>query len=242
MGSDPQSYLAAMDEMAHRECAARIKALEEENGLLRRAVLNQCGDNLCHSDLKSLADLVGTNTKPPEKQEFLKSCERFIDQVISERGTLEPGCMTIAQLEAELVKQCDCTQKAEGALKVAAAHNLELQEENEALKMRNAGLAKIFDRILDEVKPERRMESNEPAAVRIRQVMDVNAEELGRTVLAEMKARIAELEKALQLFRKLYVNPHWDDNDPAIFIVRQGDRITVGDLRNGARLMEGSGM
>lgn len=81
------------DEMAHRECKARIKALEEANMRLNYQVYTPVG------------------------RTWKETAERRLKYISEFRARAE---------------------KAEGALKVAAAHNLELQEENDRLKARIA--------------------------------------------------------------------------------------------------------
>ena len=69
---------------------------EAEISRLRKSVMNQAGDNLCH--------LTNPETDPiPPKAEFLQSCERFWEQRASKTGELK-GCMTIAQLERQLAE------------------------------------------------------------------------------------------------------------------------------------------
>lgn len=60
---------------------------------LRQSIFNQAGDNLCWMANKPV--------QIPPRAEFLESCSRYHAQISTERGELPPGCMTIAQLEAE---------------------------------------------------------------------------------------------------------------------------------------------
>ncbi len=76
--------------------SSKLDELTKENERLRAAVRNQCGDNLCW--------LTDTDIgKAIPREEFLKSCERYHQQISSERGVVK-GCMTIAQLEARIVE------------------------------------------------------------------------------------------------------------------------------------------
>lgn len=100
MGSDPQSYLAAMDETVHRECVTRIKALERANNLLVQS---------------EAAYVVARQQNELLRDRAYRAEER--------------------------------AEKAEGALQVAAAHNVELQEENDSLKARVAELEGALRRV-----------------------------------------------------------------------------------------------
>lgn len=73
-----------------------MQKLIQENARLRAAVINQCGDNLCWLEEGKLGQI-------PPKEEFLASCARYHEQISGDRGVVQ-GCMTIAQLEAELEK------------------------------------------------------------------------------------------------------------------------------------------
>lgn len=82
--------------------ASVVKRLETQNTELRKAVLNQAGDNLCW--LKSddpLRIIIDGHPQIPPISEFLESCARYHSQLTGERGELQ-GCRTIAQLEAEV--------------------------------------------------------------------------------------------------------------------------------------------
>ena len=70
-----------------------LETLREQNEVLRKAVRNQAGDNLCW--------LTGQEPQIPPVDEFLESCRRYHQQISESRGVLN-GCMTIAQLESEL--------------------------------------------------------------------------------------------------------------------------------------------
>ena len=61
---------------------------------LRRAVLNQCADNVCWLDDPDKGKLI-------PREEFLKSCERYRDQLEGANPSIIK-LMTIAQLEAEI--------------------------------------------------------------------------------------------------------------------------------------------
>ncbi len=78
------------------------RELTEENGKLRKSVLNQCGDNLCW--FKPNGEPCTQEDMPiPSADEFLESCRRYHQQITERNGTLAGvGCMTIAQLEAAL--------------------------------------------------------------------------------------------------------------------------------------------
>lgn len=73
-----------------------ISSATEEISRLRAAVLTQDADNLCWA------------TKPSQiaalpECEFLESCRRYRDQVARDAGE-RPGRMTIAQMEAHILK------------------------------------------------------------------------------------------------------------------------------------------
>lgn len=93
--------------------------LRLENQRLRLAVCNQAGDNLCWLDDEQLGAI-------PPREEFLKSCERYHTQIAGERGEagILAGCMTIAQLEAALLK--------------AERGNIELKRERDELRFKLA--------------------------------------------------------------------------------------------------------
>lgn len=76
------------------EAELRASKLEAENKELRRAILNQCGDDLCW--VKDSGEV-----KALPETEFLESCRRFRAQVVDHDGEAI-GLKTIAQLEAEL--------------------------------------------------------------------------------------------------------------------------------------------
>jgi hypothetical protein len=79
------------------------KKLTEENLRLKRAVLNQCGDNLCFLTDKEIGDIRADPGRIPPWPEFGESCRRFHAQVADAvGGVLQAGQMTIAQLEAEV--------------------------------------------------------------------------------------------------------------------------------------------
>lgn len=69
------------------------ETLREEVERLRKAVLNQSGDNLGRLTPDDLR-------KIPPKAEFLQSCDHFHTQIASGAGELV-GCQTIAQLERD---------------------------------------------------------------------------------------------------------------------------------------------
>jgi hypothetical protein len=71
-----------------------LARVQEENRLLRVAVLNQCSDSLCWVVTPETAKAL------PER-EFLESCRRYRQQIADERGEFRGG-QTIAQLEATL--------------------------------------------------------------------------------------------------------------------------------------------
>ncbi len=78
-----------------------IGELQTENERLRASVRNQSGDNLCW--------LKGDEAKIPPRAEFLESCARYHAQISEERGQLH-GCLTIAQLEAEVQRLRDALE------------------------------------------------------------------------------------------------------------------------------------
>ncbi len=96
---------------ADRDVLVRLKATQccdpvidgllgaaiEEIERLRKSVLNRQGDDLCWFDIGA----THPHVKIPPAEEFLESCRRFHEQVAGDSGLLE-GCMTIAQLEAEV--------------------------------------------------------------------------------------------------------------------------------------------
>jgi hypothetical protein len=92
-------------QMHHKLCeyenaggGGKYTKLQAENERLRTAVLNQCGDNLCWVENVDQA-------KALPEAEFLESCRRYRDQIAGERGELQAGQMTIAQLEATIEKE-----------------------------------------------------------------------------------------------------------------------------------------
>lgn len=66
-----------------------------ENDRLSKAVMNQCGDNLCW-----IEGLEAEGKIQPWEQ-FGESCKRYHSQISGVVGELNAGQMTIAQLEAE---------------------------------------------------------------------------------------------------------------------------------------------
>lgn len=76
---------------------AENSRLRDENARLRKAILNQAGDDLCWLETGWKTNLI------PPCAEFLESCSRFHAQISGQRGELT-GCMTIAQLEAEVAR------------------------------------------------------------------------------------------------------------------------------------------
>lgn len=74
----------------------RIVALEEQVESLKRAIKNKQGDDLCwiEDPEKALA---------LPREEFMESCRRYRDQIMLERGELNVGQMTIAQLEEKVL-------------------------------------------------------------------------------------------------------------------------------------------
>lgn len=78
-----------------------IGELITENDQLRASIRNQAGDNMCR--MKDLPIQI------PPRKEFLESCSRYQSQIAAEVGELR-GCMTIAQLEAEVQRLRDALQ------------------------------------------------------------------------------------------------------------------------------------
>lgn len=74
------------------EAAMEWALLEIER--LRKSVLNQSADNLCWVEDPEQVKMI-------PRDQFLESCARYHTQMSAERGVI-PGCMTIAQLEAEV--------------------------------------------------------------------------------------------------------------------------------------------
>ncbi len=87
------------------KCAATrdrmIVEISQENDHLRASICNQSGDNLCW--------LKGDEVQIPPRAEFLESCSRYHAQIAGERGELH-GCLTIAQLEAEVQRLRDALE------------------------------------------------------------------------------------------------------------------------------------
>lgn len=90
-----------------------VEQLRAENDRLRRSVLNQCGDNLCHLTDAEVTELSAHPGRIPPWSEFSQSCQRFHTQIAALCGEIQ-GCMTIAQLEAEL-------EKGRGAIKAMSS-------------------------------------------------------------------------------------------------------------------------
>lgn len=141
MGSDPQSNLQVMDEMVHRECEARIKALEGELALERQARIS--------------ADTRAQAAYTPRAEKAEGAIERIRSAIVAVFGGMGKGSAiwgnspwdkgwtagiraALTAFDTERIAAYNAVE--EGALKVAAAHNLELQEENDRLKARIAEL------------------------------------------------------------------------------------------------------
>jgi hypothetical protein len=82
----------------------RIQELEIENRRLRAAVLNQCADNMCWLEDPEVG-------KALPATEFIESCARYHAQLVNGVGTVTARTMTIAQLEAALLKSEDECQQ-----------------------------------------------------------------------------------------------------------------------------------
>lgn len=161
MGSDPQSYLAYNEEVAHRECAARIKALEEgRDWHIRHGIALA----KAHDELKERAE------------------------------------------------------NAEGALQVAAVHNVELQAENDSQMTKCALAIRIAHQEIDRL-------------VLVRDRLQAENDSL--------KARVAELEEALRPFARFAELISPETNEDSNFATYRRDRVTVGDLRRAARALGG---
>lgn len=107
-----EERLAEVEARCANEDFDQISAIEELIAEVRRlqaqvaAMKNAMGDDLCWYE---------ASVQIPPQAEFLESCRRFHAQISAANGELGPGCMTIAQLEAELARE---RQRRFGILRV----------------------------------------------------------------------------------------------------------------------------
>jgi hypothetical protein len=78
----------------------KISELQSEIDRLRIRLLSAAGDDLCRLTQEEIKELSSGLVKIPPKEEFLKSCGRFHDQIAAGPGVLT-NCLTLAQLIAE---------------------------------------------------------------------------------------------------------------------------------------------
>ena len=99
-GAISPEHFTRCESHRQRSVEEQIAALTAERDRLRLAVLNQCGDNLCHLTDEEATE-AGASGRIPPWPEFQESCRRFHALVSRQSGELT-GCMTIAMLEAEV--------------------------------------------------------------------------------------------------------------------------------------------